>query len=134
MKNFQILKKARAFTVVYTAMLLTVIHLNAAETIKVSGAVRTAEIEATDNKTIVTGRLALTKYGGLAWPNHYHVSVIDSKGEVLEKFVYRHGLKAPKAQSRQSARPYRFVLKEISAEEVSVIHFEQVTAAHGFCS
>ena len=136
MKNYQILKNLSAFAVAvaFTAMLLTGAHLSAAETVKVSGAICTAEIEKTDNKTMVTGRLAPTKYGGLAWPNHYHVSVMDSKGQVLNEFVYRHGLKAPKAQSRQSTRPYRFVLEEVSADEVSVIHVEQVTTAHGFCS
>jgi len=134
MKNYQNFRKVRIFTLAVIAMVSTNVSLNAAEAVTVSGAVRTAEIKAVNNQVIVTGRLSPTAYGSKAWPNHYHVSVVGAKGELLNRLVYRHGLKAPKAQSRQSSRPYRLILEGISVDSISEIRFERVTKSHGSCS
>lgn len=133
MKKYHFFKKVRIFALVVIALVFISPLLDAAEAVTVSGAVRTAELKTSDSKTVVTGRLASTVYRDQAWPNHYHVSVMDSKGGILNEFVYRHGLKAPKAQSRQSSRPYRLVLEGISADAISEIRFERVTKSHGFC-
>ncbi|MEM6883933.1 MAG: hypothetical protein AAF571_02800 [Verrucomicrobiota bacterium] len=133
MKNYQNFRKVSMFVAAVIALASVNVDINAAESVTISGAVRSAEIKTIDNGTVVTGKLALTEYSGQTWTNHYHVTVIGAKGEMLDKVVYRHGLKAPKAQSRQSSRPYRFVIEGISPDTISAIHFERVSKSHGSC-
>lgn len=132
--NNRFFKKVINGTVAMTAIILACGSLNAATAVVVSGAVRTAEVNSVDNETVVTGRLASTEYGGLAWSNHYHVTVIGVDGDALQHLVYRHGLKVPKAQSRQSSKPYRLKLEGVLAQDIAEIRFERVTRSHGFCS
>ncbi len=110
-------------------------NLHAAMPIKVSGAVRTAEVVVPHSASgsQVRGKLILPEAGGLAWSNHYHVNVIGHDGTLLLETVYRHGLKAPKAQSGQRSKSYHLDLQQVNPAEIAGIHFERVKQAHGFC-
>ncbi len=129
-----IYQKICLVVVVAGGLSLTSDTVEAAEAVSTSGAFRTAFVQSTPEGAKVTGQLVLPEYGGLAWPNHYHVQIIGDNGKVLAQQMYRHSLSAPKGQSRARSKPYQIHVKDISPESINKIRAVRVTTSHANCS